>query len=27
MTIACIYALGFVVVPFLPETNGKPLPE
>ncbi|MGB6445671.1 MAG: MFS transporter [Xanthobacteraceae bacterium] len=26
MTIACIYALGFVVTPFLPETNGKPLP-
>ena len=27
MTIACIYALGFICVPFLPETNGKPLPE
>jgi MFS family permease len=27
MTIACIYVLGFVVVPFLPETNGKPLPK
>jgi MFS family permease len=27
MTIACIYVLGFVVAPFLPETNGKPLPE
>jgi MFS family permease len=27
MTIACIYALGFCVTPFLPETNGKPLPE
>jgi MFS family permease len=26
MTIACIYALGFIVTPFLPETNGKPLP-
>ena len=26
MTIACIYALGFVCTPFLPETNGKPLP-
>jgi MFS family permease len=26
MTIACIYALGFVVTPFLPETAGKPLP-
>ncbi len=26
MTIACIYVLGFVVTPFLPETNGKPLP-
>jgi MFS family permease len=26
MTIACIYVLGFVVVPFLPETKGKPLP-
>jgi MFS family permease len=27
MTIACIYVLGFCVTPFLPETNGKPLPE
>jgi MFS family permease len=27
MTIACIYVLGFCVVPFLPETNGKPLPK
>ncbi|MFZ0610324.1 MAG: MFS transporter [Xanthobacteraceae bacterium] len=27
MTIACIYVLGFVVTPFLPETRGKPLPE
>ncbi|HEX4040562.1 MAG TPA: MFS transporter [Xanthobacteraceae bacterium] len=27
MTIACIYILGFVVAPFLPETKGKPLPE
>ena len=26
MTIACIYILGFCVTPFLPETNGKPLP-
>jgi MFS family permease len=26
MTIACIYALGFIVTPFLPETKGKPLP-
>ncbi|HZC55348.1 MAG TPA: hypothetical protein VE396_04775 [Xanthobacteraceae bacterium] len=26
MTIACIYALGFIVALFLPETNGKPLP-
>jgi MFS family permease len=26
MTIACIYILGFCVAPFLPETNGKPLP-
>ena len=26
MTIACIYVLGFCVTPFLPETNGKPLP-
>jgi MFS family permease len=24
--IACIYILGFFVAPFLPETNGKPLP-
>jgi MFS family permease len=27
MTIACIYILGFVAAPFLPETKGKPLPE
>jgi MFS family permease len=27
MTIACIYILGFCVAPFLPETNGKPLPS
>jgi MFS family permease len=27
MTIACIYVLGFCVAPFLPETNGKPLPK
>jgi MFS family permease len=26
MIIACIYFLGFVVTPFLPETRGKPLP-
>ena len=26
ITIACIYVLGFCVTPFLPETNGKPLP-
>jgi MFS family permease len=26
MTIACIYILGFCVVPFMPETKGKPLP-
>jgi len=26
ITISCIYVLGFCVVPFLPETNGKPLP-
>jgi len=26
MTISCIYILGFCVAPFLPETNGKPLP-
>ena len=27
MTIACIYALGFCVAPFLPETNGQSLPR
>ena len=27
ITISCIYILGFCVAPFLPETNGKPLPE
>jgi MFS family permease len=27
MTIACIYVLGFIVTPFLPETNGQPLPK
>ncbi|MGA2891297.1 MAG: MFS transporter [Xanthobacteraceae bacterium] len=27
MTIACIYVLGFCVAPFLPETNGNPLPK
>src|SRR3984885_1814328 len=27
MPIACICVLGFCVVPFLPETNGKPLPS
>jgi MFS family permease len=26
MIFACIYVLGFVVVPFLPETRGQPLP-
>jgi MFS family permease len=26
ITISCIYVLGFCVAPFLPETNGKPLP-
>jgi MFS family permease len=26
MMFACIYILGFVVAPFLPETKGKPLP-
>jgi MFS family permease len=26
MLISCIYVLGFVVAPFLPETKGKPLP-
>lgn len=26
MIFACIYILGFCVTPFLPETNGKPLP-
>jgi MFS family permease len=27
MLISCIYILGFCVVPFLPETRGKPLPS
>jgi MFS family permease len=27
MIFACIYILGFVAAPFLPETKGKPLPE
>jgi MFS family permease len=27
MIFACIYILGFVTAPFLPETKGKPLPE
>jgi MFS family permease len=27
MIISCIYILGFCVVPFLPETRGKPLPQ
>jgi MFS family permease len=27
MIFACIYFLGFVAAPFLPETKGKPLPE
>jgi MFS family permease len=26
LVISCIYVLGFCVAPFLPETNGKPLP-
>jgi MFS family permease len=26
MIIACIYFLGFIAAPFLPETRGKPLP-
>src|SRR3989454_4549184 len=26
-TIAAIYAVGLVVLPFAPETRGKPLPE
>jgi MFS family permease len=26
LVISCIYILGFCVAPFLPETNGKPLP-
>jgi MFS family permease len=25
--LACIYALGLIVLPFLPETKGRPLPE
>ena len=25
--VSSIYVLGLVAVPFLPETNGKPLPE
>ena len=27
MIFACIYFLGLVAAPFLPETKGKPLPE
>jgi MFS family permease len=27
MIFACIYILGFLAAPFLPETKGKPLPE
>jgi hypothetical protein len=27
MIFACIYFLGFVAAPFLPETKGQPLPE
>jgi hypothetical protein len=27
MIFACIYFLGFLAAPFLPETKGKPLPE
>jgi hypothetical protein len=26
VTFSFIYILGFVLVPFLPETKGKPLP-
>jgi hypothetical protein len=25
--LACIYVLGLIVLPFLPETKGRPLPE
>jgi hypothetical protein len=25
--LACIYFLGFLAAPFLPETKGQPLPE
>jgi MFS family permease len=27
MTVACIYVLGLLTLPFAPETKGKPLPE
>lgn len=27
VTVGCIYILGFVLTPFLPETMGKPLPK
>lgn len=27
MIVACIYALGLLATPFLPETRGKPLPD
>lgn len=27
MTMCCVFLLGLVVLPFLPETKGKPLPE
>jgi MFS family permease len=27
LTVACVYILGVLVVPFAPETKGKPLPE
>jgi MFS family permease len=27
LTVACIYVLGLLVLPFAPETKGKPLPE
>jgi MFS family permease len=27
MLISCIYVLGFLVTPLLPETKGKPLPD
>jgi hypothetical protein len=27
MIFECIYFLGFVAAPFVPETKGQPLPE